>query len=110
MQTEPLTPADLQGASEGSIQDAVIGGGFDTATPLWYYILREADVQQGGDRLGSVGSRIVAETLTALVRRDNASYINNSQDPAVKPNGINVGGAKIIATIADLLKFSGVPL
>ena len=32
------------------------------------------------------------------------------QDPAVKLNGIDVGGGTIIATIADLLEFSGVPL
>ena len=109
MQTKALTPAELQG-DPGPIQDAVVGGGFDTATPLWYYILREADVQQKGNRLGSVGSRIVAETLSALVRRDGASYFNNPQDPAVKPNGIDVGGGTVIATIADLLKFSGAPL
>ncbi|HTZ59700.1 MAG TPA: heme peroxidase family protein [Acidobacteriaceae bacterium] len=108
MQTKPLTPAELQGPA-GDIQNAVIGGNFDTATPLWYYILREAEVQQGGNRLGSVGSRIVAETLTALVRRDGASYLNNLQDPAVKPNGIDVGGT-IISTIAGLLEFSGAPL
>ncbi len=109
MQTRPLTPAQLRG-QPGAIQDAVIGGGFDTATPLWYYILREADVQQNGDRLGSVGSRIVAETLSALVRRDGASYFNNPQDPAVKPNGIDVGGGTIIGAIADLFQFSGAPL
>ena len=91
MQAQALTPAELQGAP-GAIQDAVIGGGFDTASPLWFYILREADVQQNGNRLGSVGSRIVAETLTALVLRDRASYANNPQDPAIKPNGIDVGG------------------
>ena len=109
MQTQALTPKELQG-KPGPIQDAVIGGGFDTATPLWYYVLREADVQQNGNRLGSVGSRIVAETLGALVSRDRASYLNNLQDPAVKLNGIDVGGGTIIATIADLLKFSGAHL
>jgi len=109
MQTEPLTPAELQGAP-GAIQNAVIGGGFDTATPLWFYILREAQVQQKGNRLGSVGSRIVAETLSALVSRDRASYLNNLQDAAVKPHGIEVASGTLIATIADLLKFAGVPL
>lgn len=108
MQSQALTPAELRGPA-GPIHDAVVGGGFDTATPLWYYILREADVQQNGNRLGSVGSRIVAETLTALVLRDRASYANNLQDPSVKATGIDVGG-KVIATIADLLEFAGVPL
>jgi hypothetical protein len=109
MQYQRLTPAELQGPP-GPIQDAVIAGGFDTATPLWYYVLREADVQQNGNRLGSVGSRIVAETLSGLVFRDRGSYVNNLQDSAVKTNGIDVGGGTIIATIADLLQFSGAPL
>ena len=98
------------GTEPGPIHDAVVAGGFDTASPLWYYILREAEVQQNGNRLGSVGSRTVAETLSALVRRDGASYLNNLQDGAVKPNGIEVGGGTIIATIGDLLKFSGAPV
>ena len=111
MQTKALTPAELRGPQPNTpIYNAVVAGGFDSATPLWYYILREAEVQQGGNRLGSVGSRIVAETLAALVRRDGASYWNNMQDPAVKANGIDVGGGTIIATIGDLLKFSGAPL
>lgn len=42
-------------------------------TPLWYYILREADVRQGGDRLGPVGSRIVGEVLIGLLDLDPAS-------------------------------------
>src|SRR5262249_9183184 len=33
--------------------------GWTGETPLWYYILREADVHTGGDRLGPVGGRIV---------------------------------------------------
>ena len=110
MQMQPLTPAELQGDPQNPIYAAVVGGGFDTSTPLWYYVLREADVQQGGDRLGSIGSRIVAETLVALVYRDKASYINNPQDTAVKPNGIEVAGGTVIATIADLLRFAGVSI
>ena len=110
MQTKALTPAELRGPQPNTpIYNAVVAGGFDFATPLWYYILREAEVQQGGNRLGSVGSRIVAETLGALVRRDGASYWNNMQDPAVEANGIDVG-ATTIATIGDLLKFSGAPI
>jgi hypothetical protein len=111
MQTKKLTPAELRGPHPNTpIYNAVVAGGFDPATPLWYYILREAEVQQDGNRLGSVGSRIVAETLAALVRRDGASYWNNMQDPAVKANGIDVGGGTIIATIGDLLSFSGAPI
>jgi heme peroxidase len=49
------------------------GAGWSSETPLWYYILREADVRQGGDRLGPVGARIVGEVLIGLLDLDTAS-------------------------------------
>jgi hypothetical protein len=42
-------------------------------TPLWYYILREADVREGGNRLGPVGARIVGEVLVGLLDLDSES-------------------------------------
>jgi len=47
--------------------------GWSSETPLWYYILREADVRHGGDRLGPVGSRIVGEVLVGLLDLDPSS-------------------------------------
>ena len=47
--------------------------GWKGETPLWYYILREADVTASGDRLGPVGGRIVAEVIVTLLDRDPAS-------------------------------------
>jgi hypothetical protein len=47
--------------------------GPSSETPLWYYILREADVRQAGDRLGPVGSRIVGEVLVGLLDLDPSS-------------------------------------
>jgi Animal haem peroxidase len=43
-------------------------------TPLWYYILREADVCTGGHRLGPVGGRIVTEVLVGLIDADPTSF------------------------------------
>ncbi|MGB9415472.1 MAG: hypothetical protein WCB58_04080, partial [Acidobacteriaceae bacterium] len=93
-----------------AIANAIIAGGFDTATPLWYYILHEANFQHDGKFLGSVGSRIVAETLVGLVRRYPSSYVNFPQDPAVKSNGIQVAAGHVIGTINQFLEFSGAPL
>lgn len=53
--------------------------GWRGETPLWYYILREADVYTGGDRLGPVGGRIVAEVLVGLIEADPTSFCHNSQ-------------------------------
>jgi len=49
-------------------------------TPLWYYILREADACAGGHRLGPVGGRIVAEVLVGLIDADETSFRHSKQD------------------------------
>jgi hypothetical protein len=40
-------------------------------TPLWYYLLKEADVRDDGERLGPVG--IVGEVLLGIVDGDPES-------------------------------------
>lgn len=75
--------------------------------PLWYYILREAEVQQQGLRLGAVGGRIVAEVLIGLLAADPQSYL--AMDPLWKPTlPSRAGKGKFL--LADLLEFAGVPL
>jgi len=49
-------------------------------TPLWFYILKEAEHRGGGDRLGPVGGQIVAEVLIGLLRADPASYLSLEPD------------------------------
>lgn len=46
---------------------------FQEATPLWYYILKEAEVQYKGEMLGDVGGRIVAEVIIGLLQADSSS-------------------------------------
>ena len=70
---EPLDPADIGLASHG----------WRDETPLWFYILREADVIGDGDRLGPVGGRIVGEVLVGLLNADPESF--RSADPNWKP-------------------------
>jgi hypothetical protein len=48
--------------------------GWRGETPLWYYILKEAEVCSDGDRLGAVGGRIVGEVLVGLVDHDPDSF------------------------------------
>lgn len=87
--------------------------GFDTSTPLWYYILKEAFVQHGGQRLGKVGSRIIAEVFFGLLLADEDSYLNAEvQDnlaapwePTLPQRAGSVTGE---FTMADLLTFAGV--
>jgi hypothetical protein len=67
-------------------------------TPLWFYVLKEAERRGGGDRLGPVGGRIVTEVLIGLVRADPASYLSLEPDwrPTLPAAGPRFG-------LADLL-------
>jgi hypothetical protein len=49
-------------------------------TPLWLYILKEAEVLHGGDRLGPVGGRIVGEVLVGMIDADPASFRSAEPD------------------------------
>ena len=79
--------------------------GFDTATPLWYYVLREAEVVEGGERLGPVGGRIVAEVLIGLLQGDRMSFVR--ADPKWTPASEGIGTDADFG-MADLLTFAGV--
>jgi len=77
MGVSPLTPDQIVQNLAPDQATIVTDKGFDTSTPLWYYVLREAMVQANGERLGVVGSRIVAETFVGLIE---ASPVNVLQD------------------------------
>jgi hypothetical protein len=70
------------GARTLSRQELALGDWQDE-TPLWLYILREAAVRSGGDHLGEVGGRIVAEVIVGIIRTDPESYLTN--DPSWRP-------------------------
>ncbi len=99
MKITPLTPDEIATGTDGAVARAQ---GFDKATPLWYYILKEAQVKGGGQRLGPVGATIVAEVFIGLVAGDKASYLSQ---PNWKPNlPAKVPGT---FTMSDLLRFVG---
>ena len=75
-----------------------------TNTPLWFYILREAEVLQLGERLGPVGSRIVAETIIGMVRTDPTAFIKQKWDPS---QGVTLPDGSPVDTITAFLRFAG---
>lgn len=102
----PLTDAQLkQGlpAAEQALLDSN-SGLLLKKTPLWYYVLREAKVKEGGNQLGLVGGRIVAETFARMLKRDENSYLNAS--PAFTPTLASANPGTF--TVADMMNFSGV--
>jgi hypothetical protein len=48
--------------------------GWEGETPLWFYLLKEADVVHDGERLGPVGGRIVGEVVVGIVDADPVSF------------------------------------
>jgi hypothetical protein len=48
--------------------------GWTDETPLWFYVLKEAEALQNGDRLGPVGGRIVGEVLVGIIDADPESF------------------------------------
>jgi hypothetical protein len=59
----------LSGAQVGLAESGWVG-----ETPLWFYILKEAEVLHAGDRLGPVGGRIVGEVLVGIIDGDPESF------------------------------------
>ncbi len=103
----PLTPAELQQGNNAVVNDALLAGGFLTKTPLWYYVLKEAEVQAAGNSLGEVGSRIVNETILGQLRADSGTYLNSpgSWDPS---HGVTLPNGDPVVSIADFLAVAGV--
>ncbi len=77
--------------------------GFREPAPLWYYILREADLRRDGTSLGPVGGRIVAEVLLGILAADPLSFYG--VQPDWQPTIPDVDGDGRI-TMADLLHFA----
>ncbi|HJU43508.1 MAG TPA: heme peroxidase family protein [Vicinamibacterales bacterium] len=76
---------------------------FVSSTPLWYYVLREAELLANGETLGPIGGRLVAEVFLGLLRADGKSILN--QAPPFVPTLGAVPGA---FTMIDFLRVAGV--
>jgi hypothetical protein len=57
--------------------------GWTGETPLWLYVLKEAEALHEGDWLGPVGGRIVGEVLVGIIDADPESF--RSADPSWTP-------------------------
>jgi len=81
------------------------GSGWRQETPLWFYVLKEAEHRGDGRRLGPVGGRIVGEVLVGIVDADGESY--RAVDPAWRPTlpAAEPAGADGFG-VADLLAFA----
>lgn len=105
----PLTPAQLEDRAGDDVKQALaaLRDGDHGGTPLWYYVLKEAELQGNGSFLGEVGSRVLAETFVYLLRQDDTSYVraSNHWTPA---QGVHFEDGSLVLTLPDLLRFAGV--
>jgi hypothetical protein len=94
---DPLISRDIAGGDNGAVLEE---HGFDEDTPLWYYILKEAEILGTGRRLGPVGSWIVTETIFGALHSDPNSYL--SIDPSwQKPSNLLPPDIDILAHISS---------
>ena len=97
----PLTRAQILNGNGGAKLDhltAAEKNSLATRTPLWFYILREAEMNNG--RLKGVGARIVAETFHRAMEGSRFSIVRT---PSFKPT---LGPRKGTFEMTDLLFFT----
>src|SRR5215510_10123694 len=63
--------------SQGDLQDlAQFDNSLLASTPLFFYVLKEAELMTSGEHLGPVGGRIVGEVFVNNLLNDPNSYLN----------------------------------
>ncbi len=101
----PVTPLTATQILEGTGSGADLTGltnaqrqAFTAATPLWFYVLREAELN--GGKLTGVGARIVVETIHRAMEGSTFSIVRNT---SFRPR---LGEKANRFTMADLLLFA----
>ena len=103
---QPLARAQIGFDDEGN--EFLRDRGMNEKTPLWYYLLREAELLgirrfRGGECLGPLGSRIIAEVLLGIMNTDPEHYLN--VDPNWRPLTVVFGRSSERRRIDGLRKF-----
>jgi len=99
-----LTAAQIRDGKDGATLEGLTTtqrAAFLKDTPLWFYILREAELNQG--RLKGVGARIVAETFQRAMEGSQTSIVRNpAWRPTLGPDNTTFGMVDLL-----LLAFQG---
>jgi hypothetical protein len=96
-----LTRAQIRDGKNGATLDGLTRtqrAAFLRDTPLWFYLLREAEFNRG--RLKGAGARIVAETFHRAMEGSEASIV---RDPTWRPT---LGPDSTTFRMVDLLLFA----
>jgi hypothetical protein len=96
-----LAPEEIATGPDGAVAKK---HGLHLHTPLWFYILKEAEQRSNGERLGPVGATIVSEVFVGLVQGDPHSFLAVGRNPWKPELPSKTPGD---FTMADLLRFVG---
>ena len=108
MGVAPLSADELRQNNSVGLNQVLEANGFLERTPLWFYVLKEAEVRANGNSLGELGSRIVCETIIGQLLYDADSYLQaeGGWNPAM---GVRSPDGEPIVTIGDFIRFAGIP-
>ena len=90
---EPISPEQLN-----------LGPGFETGTPLWYYIGAESQATTDGRALGPVGSAIVSAVFHSILERDQSSVLRANKNFVPRAD---IAGPDGLVQISDIFVFAG---
>lgn len=83
---EPISESEIANTQAPELESFLSNGEgrcFTKSTPLWFYCLRESAVEPSmGNRLGPLGSRVVAETIYRAIKEDPDGILSPQFDDA----------------------------
>ena len=102
---DTLTQEELRGFAGGILARE----GYLEQTPLWLYILLEAELRREGRELGKLGSFIICQTLVGLLTEDDDSILpaDPECEPRWRPSDDPVND-RMVDSLAELLRTAGV--
>ena len=112
LEAKLLTAQQLCGATDTADSDrsgsVLAESGLVDETPLFYYILREAEMEPYcADRLGPAGSQIVADVIEGAFRHDPDSYWRFAKRWKPPEWKFPAGPARQINVMGDLIAALG---
>ncbi|NEH74088.1 peroxidase family protein [Rhizobium leguminosarum] len=107
VQSSPIQDVSALFAAKPDLKNFLAGTAsrFHERTPLWFYILAEAEAA-GGNRLGEVGSCLVASTFVGVLLADPDSALSRGFTPSQSP--LKMPDNTPIDSIAKWMRFAAV--
>ena len=107
VQSSPIQDVSALFAAKPDLKNFLAGTAsrFHERTPLWFYILAEAEAA-GGNRLGEVGSCLVASTFVGVLLADPDSALSRGFTPSQSP--LKMPDNSPIDSIAKWMRFAAV--